>query len=369
MFAIHQLTRLSIHHEVKKLVLIISTMPDTATLISYLREHRGPYSNRFAVPLLDIVGSTVNSSSISRAAELIRAGRLVGFPTETVYGLGTNALDAAAVERIFEVKGRPKSSPLIVHVASIEVARELSTEWSAKAQELARAFWPGPLTLVVRKRPDIPAIVTAGLDTVGLRMPAHPVAIALLREAGLPIAAPSANRFTELSPVTAAHVRASLGDSVDMILDGGTCNVGIESTVLSLAGDRCVLLRPGIVSAADIEALVGPVQRAGNPQEGSHQSPGQHARHYRPRKSLYLVGPDDPMPAGQGAYLWRSTNRPAQIAVQMPATAVEYAARLYGTLHELDHTDGEWIAIERLPDDSSWDAVADRLRRAASDLV
>jgi L-threonylcarbamoyladenylate synthase len=255
---------------------------------------------------------------------------------------------------------------LIVHVASIDMARSLSREWPELAEKLARAFWPGPLTLVVPKRSGIPAIVTAGLDTVGLRMPAHPVAMELLRAAALPIAAPSANRFTALSPVTAEHVRASLGDAVDLILDGGTCSVGIESTVLSVAGDRCVLLRPGIVSAADIEAFTGPIVRAGDPHEGAHPSPGQHARHYRPAKPLYLVDAKAPMPTGNGAYLWHTTERPARLPIRMPADAKQYAARLYGTLHELDHRDVGWIAVETLPHDPSWEAVADRLSRAAS---
>ena len=305
----------------------------------------------------------MDTSLIEKAAALLRAGRLVAFPTETVYGLGANALDAAAVGRIFEAKGRPKTSPLIVHVTSIEMARDLALEWPALAERLARAFWPGPLTLVVRKRADIPDIVTAGLDTVGLRMPAHPVAMELLRATGLPVAAPSANRFTELSPVTAEHVRESLGDAVDLILDGGTCRVGIESTVLSVAGDVPVLLRPGIVSAGDLEALAGPVLRAGEAGNGAHASPGQHARHYRPRKPLFLV--DGELPAGRGAYLWWSQAREAAVVVEMPRSAVEYAARLYGTLHELDHReDVEWIAVERVPEE--WEAVTDRLRRAAS---
>jgi L-threonylcarbamoyladenylate synthase len=301
-----------------------------------------------------------------QAADLIRAGRLVAFPTETVYGLGANALDAAAVERIFEAKGRPKTSPLIVHVASIAMARELALEWPDRAEKLARAFWPGPLTLVVRKRATIPSIVTAGLDTVGLRMPAHPIAAELLAAAAVPIAAPSANRFTELSPVTAEQVRESLGDAVDLILDGGPCTVGIESTVLSVADDPPVLLRPGMVTVADIEALIGPVLRAGNPDSGSHQSPGQHTRHYRPRKPLYLVSADSRLPQGRGAYLWRTTPRPASLSIEMPQDAVHYAARLYGTLHDLDHRDIDWIAVESPPDDPAWEGVADRLRRAAA---
>lgn len=300
---------------------------------------------------------TCPSSEIERAAGLIRAGRLVAFPTETVYGLGANALDAGAVERIFEAKGRPKTSPLIVHVSSIGMARSLAAEWPEVAERLAQAFWPGPLTLVVRKRADIPDIVTAGLDTVGLRMPAHPLALALLRAAQVPIAAPSANRFTELSPVTADHVRASLGSAVEMVLDGGTCSVGIESTVLSVVSQPAVLLRPGMAGAEEIEALIGPILRGGEVQEGAHQSPGQHARHYRPRKPLYMIDPESSLPAGKGSVVWRR---------EMPASAVEYAARLYGKLHELDHGDADWIGVERLPQTTAWEAVNDRLKRAAS---
>jgi L-threonylcarbamoyladenylate synthase len=307
------------------------------------------------------------SSPVEYAAGLIRAGRLVAFPTETVYGLGANALDPEAVERIFQAKGRPRNSPLIVHVASVEMARRLTKNWPERAEKLANIFWPGPLTLVVNKHDSIPGIVTAGLNTVGVRMPAHPMAMDLLRAAELPIAAPSANRFSELSPVTAEHVRASLGDAVDLILDGGACNVGIESTVLSVAGDEPVLLRPGIVSATDIEALIGPVQRAGGTQEGGHESPGQHARHYRPRTPLFVMDPGTPLPSGEaGAYLWRVAARPGTLSVPMPATAAEYAARLYGMLHELDHRGVAWIGVERLPDDAAWEAINDRLRRAAS---
>jgi L-threonylcarbamoyladenylate synthase len=153
---------------------------------------------------------------------------------------------------------------------------------------------------------------------------------------------------------------------VDLILDGGACSVGIESTVLSVIGNVPVLLRPGMVSASDIEALIGPVQRAGEPHAGAHQSPGQHVRHYRPRKPLYLVGRGDPLPQGPGAYLWRSKSRPAAISIQMPGNAAEFAARLYGMLHELDHCHVDWIAVERPPEDAAWEAVADRLRRAAT---
>ena len=215
-------------------------------------------------------------AQIARAAEMIRAGLLVAFPTETVYGLGANALDPAAVARIFLAKGRPRTSPLIVHVDSIAMARDLAAVWPDAAETLARRYWPGPLTLVVPKHPRIPDIVTAGLPTVGLRLPAHPMAIELIRACGVPIAAPSANRFTELSPTTAGHVPEWLAD---YLLDGGPARVGIESTVLSLVASP-ILLRPGVIPLTELEALIGKIQIAAAPPEdgppdgGAHASPG-----------------------------------------------------------------------------------------------
>jgi len=301
--------------------------------------------------------------SVERAAALIRAGKLVAFPTETVYGLGANALDAAAVERIFEAKGRPRTIPLIVHVDSVEMARTLASRWPDAAETLARRYWPGPLTLVVPKRLGgadlpvcllcIPDIVTAGLPTVALRMPAHPLALALIRAAGVPIAAPSANRFTELSPTTAAHVPEALADYV---LDGGPASVGIESTVLSLVGAP-LLLRPGVIPLPEIEALIGPVGIAAQPAQGPRESPGMHPRHYRPATPLYLLAPTDPPPAGNGAWL--------RIGREMPAGPREYAAALYETLHRLDERRPDWIAVERPPETPEWAGVLDRLRRAA----
>jgi L-threonylcarbamoyladenylate synthase len=291
--------------------------------------------------------------SLERAAELIRAGKLVAFPTETVYGLGANALDAAAVERIFAAKGRPHSSPLIVHVDSPEMARGLASAWPNAADILARRYWPGPLTLVLPKRAEIPDVVTAGLPTVGLRMPAHPLALELIRAAGVPIAAPSANRFTELSPTAAAHVPEELADYV---LDGGPARVGIESTVLSLVKEP-VLLRPGVIPLPEIEAAIGPVRIASNPMQGPHASPGMHARHYRPRTPLLLLGAGDAAPPGRGAWL--------RIGREMPSDPTGYAASLYGMLHRLDTEGWDWIAVERPPDTSEWAGVLDRLRRAA----
>jgi L-threonylcarbamoyladenylate synthase len=293
-------------------------------------------------------------SSIARAAELIRAGRLVAFPTETVYGLGANALDPDAVARIFAAKGRPRTSPLIVHVDSIEMARTLASDWSAAADLLARRYWPGPLSLVVPKRPLVPDIVTAGLPTVGLRMPAHPLALELIRAAGVPIAAPSANRFTELSPTAAAHIPEALADYT---LDGGPARVGIESTVLSLV-DAPTLLRPGVISITELEALIGPILQGAQgaaPVEGAHAGPGMHARHYRPATPLYL---DTVAREGKGIVL--------RMGREMPADPQSYAAVLYETLHHLDAQSLDWIAIEPPPDTPEWAGILDRLRRAVA---
>jgi L-threonylcarbamoyladenylate synthase len=293
-----------------------------------------------------------------RAAGLIRSGGIVAFPTETVYGLGANALDPAAVERIFAVKGRPRQSPLIVHVDSIEMARALVLEWPDAADRLAHRYWPGPLTLVLPKQPSIPDIVTAGLSTVGLRVPAHPLALALIHAAGVPIAAPSANPFTELSPTTAEHVRQSLGDAVDLVLDGGPATVGIESTVLSLAGLEPVLLRPGVIPLPEIESLIGPVRIEEGGGPGAHASPGMHAQHYRPRTPLVLLSAGDPPPTGRGEWL--------RLGREMPAEPAAYAAALYSVLHRLDARGLDWIAVERPPNTPEWAGILDRLTHAAT---
>lgn len=286
---------------------------------------------------------------LDRAAELLRAGRLVAFPTETVYGLGANALDPDAVALIFKAKGRPFTSPLIVHVANTEAARELAVTWSKQADQLAQAFWPGPLTIIVPKAHTIPDIVTAGLAGVGLRVPAHPLALALLQAVQLPLAAPSANRFTHISPTTADHVRNGLGNRVDLILDGGPCTVGIESTVLSLtAGPTPKILRPGMISQSQIEAVIGPVETG-----AGAESPGQHHKHYSPRTPVYL----DATPfSGEGFLLGLA---------DMPKDPAAYAEQLYAKLHELDAEGHDWIRIEMPPDCPAWAAVRDRLQRAA----
>jgi len=319
-----------------------------------------------------------SSEEIARATELLRRGRLVAFPTETVYGLGADALDAQAVARIYAVKRRPPTSPLIVHVASVEMAQALVEVWPEVAGQLAQKFWPGPLTLVLQKRlprkdaspaeATIPDIVTAGLPSVGIRIPAHPLALALIRAAGVPLAAPSANRFTELSPTTADHVRQSLGSDVDLILDGGPCAVGIESTVLSLLEPQPTLLRPGGISQQQLEAVIGPVALASQPVEGRpHPAPGMHARHYSPRTVLYLVEDGKVPHVGRGIYLqYGAAPRSSTVAVhQMPQSAPDYAMTLYDVLHRADASNYDWIAVDLPPAAPDWEAIRDRLRRAA----
>jgi L-threonylcarbamoyladenylate synthase len=293
--------------------------------------------------------------STKDAAQRLRAGELVAFPTETVYGLGANALDAAAVAKIYELKGRPPTSPLIVHVDSIEMARTLVTEWPSAAERLARKYWPGPLTLVLPKATTIPDIATASLPTVGIRVPNHPLALALIREAGVPLAAPSANRFTGLSPTTAAHVREAFGDAVP-ILDGGACRVGIESTVVSIALGKITLLRPGMVSLEEVELATAPTSGA------AHPSPGMHHRHYSPRTPLVLSNQPDP----RGAYLWIGEPANAARCIQMPSTPEPYAAQLYSILHDLDREAWPVICVEPPPSTLAWAAVFDRLQRASA---
>ena len=300
----------------------------------------------------------VTSLPIKRAAEIIRSGGLVAFPTETVYGLGANALDPAAVQKIFEMKGRPGTSPLIVHVASVEMAREIVAEWPPLAEELARQWWPGPLTLVLRKQDSCPVNVTAGLPTVGVRMPNHPIALELIETAGVPVAAPSANRFTGLSPTTADHVRAVFGNVLP-VLDGGPCTVGIESTVVAIEGDKLTLLRPGMISLGEIE------QAAAQGAGASHPAPGMHEKHYSPRTRLILVRSASELPDRTGAYVWRAALGPAARSLRMPLDAAPFAAELYRVLHQLDAENWPWIAVEMPPETPDWAAIRDRLTRAA----
>jgi L-threonylcarbamoyladenylate synthase len=320
---------------------------------------------------------------LARAAALLRDGGLVAFPTETVYGLGAHALDPAAVRRIYAAKGRPDYNPLIVHVPDERTARALAAEWTPAARALAAAFWPGPLTLVVPRAAAVPASVTAGLGTVALRVPAHPVALALLRTAALPVAAPSANRSTAVSPTTAAHVVRSLGDRVDLVLDGGPCPVGIESTVLSLAGAVPTLLRPGSVTREEIAGVVGEVVDAPAPAaaaaDAARPSPGMLDRHYAPDAEVVVYSRDARLSrlreAGAAAAAGRrvavvardAAEAPAgALAVAMPPDPAGYAARLYAVLHDLDTRGIQTVYVEAPPDTPGWEGVRDRLRRAAT---
>lgn len=304
------------------------------------------------------------------AAAILRDGGTVAFPTETVYGLGANALDATAVARVFEIKQRPRFDPLIVHVASVAQGRRLVRSWPATADELTRRFWPGPLTLVLPKAEVVPDIVTAGLSTVALRMPDHQLALELIEQAGVPVAAPSANRFGGISPTTSDHVRAQLGAAVDLILDGGPCRVGVESTVVGLADGDLVLLRAGGTPVEEIERSSGPVRRSGvDPARPA--SPGQYARHYAPRTPLTVCADWHDVPlAGRSGLL---ALRPPATEAGFEAIEVlsesgdmrEAAANLFAALHRLDALGLDRIVAVRVPDVGLGLAINDRLRRAA----
>lgn len=300
---------------------------------------------------------TPAEEELRRAAQLLRDGKLIAFPTETVYGLGANAFDPAAVGRIYAAKGRPASSPLIVHVSDTAMAKSATTEWPEIAQTLARRFWPGPLTLILPKSNLVPDVVTAGLPAVGIRMPAHPVALRLIELAQIPVAAPSANRFMGLSPTTAEHVRDALGDRVDFVLDGGPSRVGIESAVVSLTGNRRVILRPGMITRGDLEAATGlPWEHANITTEMAAESPGLHPRHYAPRTPFHVLTPEAAAPEGRGRIL------------SLPMDPAPYAALLYAELHAADNEGWDWIAVKEPPESPEWLGIRDRLRRAATKL-
>ena len=318
---------------------------------------------------------------LARAAAVIRRGGLVAFPTETVYGLGANALDEMAVQRIFAAKGRPAYNPLIAHLPTLAAAREIAALWPDAADRLAARFWPGPLTLVVAKRPDIPDLLTAGMPSVAVRVPAHPVARGLLEAARVPIAAPSANRFTELSPTTARHVEKALGDRVEMILDGGPTTVGIESTVVDLSGPEPVLLRPGSLSRQAIEEAVGSPLRAAREISGSapRPSPGMVKRHYSPRARVVLFSESDRgAMAGvaaeaerrgvrAGALLLSPLDAPIAHPVRMPGEPAGYARSLYAALHDLDDLGCDLILVDGVPAEAEWAGIRDRLARASEE--
>ncbi len=310
--------------------------------------------------------------AISAAAAFLREGGLVAFPTETVYGLGADALNPKAVARVFETKGRPRFDPLIVHVADFVQLGEIIADFPLKAQALAKRFWPGPLTLVLPKKNVVPDIVTAGLKTVAVRIPAHPVALDLIRAAQRPIAAPSANRFGRISPTCAAAVKEELGESVDVVLDGGPCRVGVESTIISFADREPLLLRPGGVGAEEIETIVGPLLIPDR-TEARPLSPGRLPRHYAPRTPLVLWSGSNLTIDGKriGLLTLQSPlNQDHFVAVEVLSKSGdlhEAAANLFAAMRRLDSLGLDLILAYPVPNHGVGLAINDRLLRASID--
>jgi L-threonylcarbamoyladenylate synthase len=309
--------------------------------------------------------------ALADAAAVLQRGGLVAFPTETVYGLGADAFDARAVARIFEVKARPSFDPLIVHLAEAASLDWVAVPEDPRAAALAARFWPGPLTLVLKRRPELPDIVTAGLDTVGVRVPAHPAARALIAAAGTPLAAPSANPFGYVSPTTAAHVAELLGDAVELVLDGGPCKVGVESTILSLAGEP-VILRPGGLPREALEDALGISLPVAAPSDRP-LAPGQLERHYATRTPLSILerrAETAPMGAGRVGLLAQKPTRAtgfAAVEVLAPDGRIETAAaRLFAALRRLDGLGLDRILAEPCDEKGLGHAIMDRLRRAAA---
>jgi L-threonylcarbamoyladenylate synthase len=313
------------------------------------------------------------SAEIERAVALLRQGELVAFPTETVYGLGADARNPQAVAKIFAAKGRPADHPLIVHIPDVSHLDRWARDISAAARAVAEKFWPGPLTLILKRHPDVPDCVTGGQDTVGLRIPNHPVALELLKAFDGGIAAPSANKFGRISPTTAQHVRDDLGDAVALVLDGGPCQVGIESTIVDMSGERTTVLRPGMLAGFDIGLFLGRMP-AEAVNTNSVKTPGSHLAHYAPRTPLLLTPEDSVAIAVRTAIGKRE-----RIAVLAPfpppiehplivywhiasTDADTYARELYATLRALDAAGADLIIVQRPP----WPAVIDRLMRASA---
>jgi L-threonylcarbamoyladenylate synthase len=321
-----------------------------------------------------------DDAAIENAVKLLRQGRLVAFPTETVYGLGADAANPDAVRRIFQAKGRPADHPLIVHISSVDSLNDWALTVPDAAQQLAARFWPGPLALILNKKPEVSLVVTGGQNTVGLRMPDHPVALNLLRAFGGGIAAPSANRFCRISPTQAVHVEEELGDAVDLILDGGACQVGVESTIVDLSGVRPKLLRPGHITRFDIEAvlqteLIVVSPQLGQTNQSEQRAPGMMAVHYAPI-TVAMLCPTDRLPemiqelnfrnkkVGILAYSLKQAESRLTRLIRMPEQADDYAQALYASLRYLDSLQLDMILIEQPPVTEAWRAINDRLGKA-----
>lgn len=319
-------------------------------------------------------------AAVQRAVDLLRGGQLVALPTETVYGLAANAFDALAVSRIFEIKGRPSHNPIIVHVASFEMAQRCVSLWPPLAEKVSRAFWPGPLTLVLPRSREIPDNVTAGGPTVGIRWPSHPFIQAVIRECGFPLAAPSANLSNQLSPTNASHVKKFLGDKIPLIVDGGQSQVGIESTVLDLTATPPRLLRPGMIHEHALLAVIGELTLGFGDSEEILKSPGQLQKHYSPKAKLVVCSwrNDEELKVQSSKFKVQASNLHivahthipsgggfAHISV-IPHDPEAFARALYAELHQCDDAGAEVIIVEALPETHEWHAIADRLKRAAT---
>lgn len=318
--------------------------------------------------------------TVRRAAELLRGGEVVALPTETVYGLAANALDESAVEKIFRAKGRPAHNPVIVHVASLEMAKRCVTAFPALAEGLARAFWPGPLTLVLPHAAAIPKIVTAGGQTVGVRWPSHPLIQAIIRECDFPLAAPSANLSNQVSPTNAAHVRKQLDGKIAAIVDGGQASVGIESSVLDLTVSPPKILRPGMIHRESLAAAGFPSAPAGGiDQSDMLKSPGQLKKHYAPRAKLLMLRWKDDAELkskiqnsklkAENCHVIAHARIPspesfARVCV-IPHDAEAFARAIYAEMHHCDDAGAEAIVVEAPPDAPEWAGISDRLCRAA----
>jgi len=315
-------------------------------------------------------------ADLEHAASLLRAGKLVAFPTETVYGLGADADNAEAVADIFRAKGRPANHPVIVHLPTADALAHWAEEIPDSARRLAGMFWPGPLTLVLKRAKGVSDAITGGQNTVGLRVPGNPTARCLLRTFGGALAAPSANRFGHVSPTTADHVVQEFGDEIAAVVDGGRCSVGVESTIIDLTGDRPKLLRPGMIRVDALEAELGePLVHAGD-QDGP-RAPGRLASHYAPgaRVELVAAGALDArlsacMRAGERVAVLARREPPAAADgvswIKMPRQPAQFARALYAELRRADEGRPDRILVESPPDSAGWEAISDRLRRASA---
>jgi L-threonylcarbamoyladenylate synthase len=321
-------------------------------------------------------------TAVRRAAEALRAGEVVALPTETVYGLAANALNSSAVAEIYRVKGRPAHNPIIVHVASVAMARGCVAKWPLAASKLAAAFWPGPLTLVLPRSKQIPDVVTAGRNTVGVRWPSHPFIQAVIRECDFPLAAPSANLSNRISPTHPEHVRRQLGDWLRLIVDGGPCQVGIESTVLDLADSPPRVLRPGIIHQQALAAVIGEVRRAKceGRRAGGLRSPGLLRKHYAPRAKLVVLSWADDQDLRSHVALLTSRFSQCHVIAHrripspegwrrvsvLPHDPAAFARAIYAELHRCDDAGADLIVVEAPPETPEWSAIADRLGKAAA---